>query len=191
MDEATPMCGRRNSHNEPNGPRQSNAEEKTEVDSREDQDVKDEAKTQEHTVTVGRDIMKAEMFDLLAWLRQVPPLTQRAQRQVGWDFFGSLGFNSGGTALIAGLLTAEHVMQAQIVLMVTSMVGIPCLVFSHKIFDYKLLWLAHKHDMDDRKITLISFQLSTSIFTFPTPMIAVLVSNAVALRFSDGVIVHF
>jgi hypothetical protein len=111
--------------------------------------------------------------------RQIRPLAQRAQQQIGWGWLDVLVLTVA-VALVAMCLSFENVSQVQIVLMTLAMIGLPGVILPHKIVEYAFLWKAHKLETDDKRISLFSFQLSTSLFTFSVPIIAVFVSTLVA-----------
>jgi hypothetical protein len=77
-------------------------------------------------------------------------------------------------------LLFENVFQVQVVLMTLAMIGLPGVILPHKILEYDFLWKAHKLETDDRRISLFSFQLSTTVFTFSVPIIAVFASTFIA-----------
>jgi hypothetical protein len=111
--------------------------------------------------------------------RQIRPLAQRAQQQIGWGWLDVLVLTVA-VALVAMCLSFENVFQVQIVIMTLAMIGLPGVILPHKILEYDFLWKAHKLETDDRRISLFSFQLSTTVFTFSVPIIAVFASTFIA-----------
>lgn len=113
------------------------------------------------------------------FLRQVKPLAQRIHFQSGYELTEWLTIVVTFSVLAAVLLLDDgsHV---QIVLGSAAMIAVPSFLFTHKVFAYNELWLSHRFEMDDKRISPLSFQIATSLFTFPGPLMSVLLAVAVA-----------
>ena len=109
-------------------------------------------------------------------IKQIAPLAHRLHLQFGWEPL------SGCTLVIflmfiAGLLRFEKFYPQKVVSLSLTIIGIPSVVFPHKVVEHALMWKAHKEELDDKKITPLAFQISTALLTFPVPIFSLLVGQ--------------
>ena len=112
-------------------------------------------------------------------LLQVRPLAKRIQLQTGYSFMDGLTVIIA-LSVAAAMLLVDEGAHLQIVLASACMVAVPTFLFTHKIFAYNELWRSHKFEMDDKRISPVAFQMATALFTYPIPLMALIVAVAVA-----------
>jgi len=120
--------------------------------------------------------MNAQILEIL---RQVRPLSQRMYCQNGYEITDGATIVAAFSVL-AGVLLVEDGSHIQIVKAAAVMIGVPSFLFTHKVFAYNELRQSHKFEMHDKRISPLSFQISTSLFTFPDPLLFVLLAQTVA-----------
>ncbi|CAB9502183.1 ATP-binding protein (Partial), partial [Seminavis robusta] len=79
--------------------------------------------------------------------------------------------------LFAMVLRFDGGSPIQEVLVSTFYIGIPVNLFRHKIHLSCKMWSAHKVEMDDQRISLLSYQLATQTFSFAAPLISLIVAH--------------
>jgi hypothetical protein len=96
-------------------------------------------------------------------------------RQCGWGIMdivtASFAFN-----ILAALHSFETIFVQQVVLMTLSLVTIPIILFSHKIIEYVEMWLAHRQELDDKRVSIVAFQIATSVLMFPLPILSLILA---------------
>lgn len=128
----------------------------------------------EHSET-GEASSKQVVDYLPLAIKQVQPIALRTHQQYGWGWVDILTVTCA-VGLVALILQFEKSFAAQVVFMTLVMVALPVILFTHRILEYSDMWLAHRLEMDDKKISLLAFQLTTATITFPVPIIAVFVA---------------
>jgi len=109
-------------------------------------------------------------------MKQIAPLAHRLHIQFGWEAM------SGCTLvillmLVVFLLRFEKFYPQKVVTLSLTIIGIPSVVFPHKVVEHAVMWKAHKEELDDKKITPLAFQISTALYTFPVPIFSLLVGQ--------------
>ncbi|CAB9502171.1 ATP-binding protein [Seminavis robusta] len=79
--------------------------------------------------------------------------------------------------LFAMVLRFDGGSPIQEVLVATFFIGIPVNLFRHKIHLSCKMWSAHQVEMDDQRISLLSYQLATQTFSFATPLFSLIVAH--------------
>jgi hypothetical protein len=112
---------------------------------------------------------------LLTFARQVRPLAQRMHRQYGWGIRDIVTANFA-LNILAALLSFETIFVQQVVLMTLSLVTVPVILFSHKIIEYVQMWLAHRQELDDQRVSIVAFQIASSVLMFPVPIMSLILA---------------
>ncbi|CAB9525181.1 ATP-binding protein [Seminavis robusta] len=79
--------------------------------------------------------------------------------------------------LFAMVLRFDGGSPVQEVLVSTFYIGIPVNLFRHKIHLSCKMWSAHRVEMDDQRISLLSYQLATQTFSFAAPLLSLIVAH--------------
>ncbi|CAB9511410.1 Lantibiotic transport ATP-binding protein SrtF [Seminavis robusta] len=109
-------------------------------------------------------------------LQQVIPLSQRIHCQRGYEVAAGVTIILA-ISLLVGVLSIRGGDHIQTALASTLMIAVPTFLFTHKIYGYNELWLAHKFELDDKRVSPLSFQMATSLFTFPGPLFSTLLAT--------------
>ncbi|CAB9500321.1 transporter G family member [Seminavis robusta] len=110
---------------------------------------------------------------------QIRPLIQRVQLEYGWGFKKDIVPANVAIAIVALVLTTQETLTFRIVALTVALVGIPVIVFPHKVFQYAEMWKFHKRELDDLRISLVAFQVSTSMFSFSMPVVSLTLAQAI------------
>jgi hypothetical protein len=111
---------------------------------------------------------------------QVKPVAQRIQGQSGFTVMDSI-------VVILALILAAIVLRVedtgsakQIVMGTAAMFAVPTVLYTDVVFDYNQQWISHQYEMDYRRISPVAFQVATSLFTFPAPVVSIFIAVAAA-----------
>lgn len=100
--------------------------------------------------------------------KQIAPLARRLHPQYGWE-------PTSGLALIIALVISSSLLLMsfyvkRVMFQFLCLIGIPSVIFPHKVWEHAFMWTAHKRELEDQKITPMAFQISTAFYTFPVPI---------------------
>ena len=109
---------------------------------------------------------------------QTKPLAQRIQSQRGYVYVDSCVVILVLCIAAAVLRVEETLSPRQIIMASASMIAMPAFLFTPMIFDYNSLWISHKFELDDRRISPLSFQIATSLFNYPAPLVTLFIGVA-------------
>jgi hypothetical protein len=112
---------------------------------------------------------------LLTFVRQVRPLAQRMHRQYGWGIMDIVTANFA-LNILAALLSFETSFVQQVVLMTVTLETTPAILFSYKIIGYVQMWLAHRQEIDGQRVSIVAFQIATSVLMFRLPIVSLILA---------------
>ena len=112
-------------------------------------------------------------------LKQIRPIVQRMQRQYGWGWKDIVPANVA-LLIVSLVLTTEDSFTMRALFLTVALVGIPVIVFPHKVFQYAETWSFHKRELDDKRISMVAFQIGTSMFTFAVPTLSLTMAVAIS-----------
>jgi hypothetical protein len=64
----------------------------------------------------------------------------------------------------------------QVVLMTVTLETTPAILFSYKIIGYVEMWLAHRQEIDGQRVSIVAFQIATSVLMFPLPIVSLILA---------------
>jgi ABC-type multidrug transport system ATPase subunit len=111
-------------------------------------------------------------------VEQVSPMTQRLCRN-GNELTGCITVVVT-FSLFAAVFSLDDGSYVQIVVATSVMIAVPALLFADKIIDYNEAWVAHKFELDDKRVSPASFQTSTALCTYPCPLVSSILATVVA-----------
>jgi ABC-type multidrug transport system ATPase subunit len=108
-------------------------------------------------------------------LKQIAPLARRLHPQFGWEPFS-------GVVLIIALVIPSCLLSRcffvkKVTLQFLCLIGIPSVIFPHKVTEHGAMYKAHRQELEDQNITPMAFQISTALYTFPVPIISLLLGT--------------
>jgi hypothetical protein len=65
----------------------------------------------------------------------------------------------------------------QVVLMTVILDIIPAILFAYKIDEFVEMWLAHRQELDDQRVSIVAFQIATSVLMFPLPILSLILAT--------------
>eukprot|EP00978_Attheya_sp_CCMP212_P015797 scaffold40888_cov56-Attheya_sp.AAC.2 len=112
-------------------------------------------------------------------LSQVLSLSRRLQLEYGTNWADLCVLPT--CYVIVSLMSSLRAMSpVQMVLVCSFLVCLPVLIFQNNIHRAKEMWIAHRTELDDRRISCASYYVSTFIFTMCIPMLSLLVAIPMA-----------
>jgi hypothetical protein len=112
-------------------------------------------------------------------LSQVLPLSRRLQLEYGTNWADLCILPT--CYVIFSLMTSLRPMSPVQIILVCSVFSVfPFLVFQNDIHRAREMWIAHKTELDDRRISCASYFVSMYIFTMCIPMLSLLVAMTIA-----------
>jgi hypothetical protein len=139
-----------------------------------EQTLSKQAKTSGNELFSVVDMMWS--FLPMSSIRQVQPLILRLHCQTGWGLLDIVAMTIPLT-LSAALMFFEHLNTARILLITLASIALPSILFSHHIIWYAERWSDHLAELEDRRLSPLAFQLATSTFTFPLPVISIFIGT--------------
>ncbi|CAB9500561.1 ATP-binding protein [Seminavis robusta] len=79
--------------------------------------------------------------------------------------------------LFAMVLRFDGGSPIQEILVSTFYIGLPVNLFRHKIHLSCKMWTAHRVEMDDRRVSVLSYQLASQTFSFSVPLFSLIVAH--------------